>query len=140
MGEHAALEALQMRASLANPGDRAAVEAHPEAVTLPAEQITLGDVMVAEFNGRLLGFAALARRGDGDVDLDGLFVDPDAWRFGIGSKLVQAIVERARDTGARQMHVVANPHALAFYAAAGFVERGMTETEFGPGVMMVRAL
>lgn len=140
MEEHAALEALQLRASLANPGDRAALEAHPEAATLPSEQITLGDVMVATMGPLPLGFAALARRRDGDVDLDGLFVDPDAWRFGLGSKLVQAIAARARDIGAQQMHVIANPHALAFYVAAGFVQRGRVETEFGPAVSMVRAL
>lgn len=43
-----ALEALQRRASLANPGDRDAILAHPEAIVLPPQQIVDGQVFVAE--------------------------------------------------------------------------------------------
>jgi hypothetical protein len=55
--EPRALEALQMRASLANPGDR---------------------------EGVVQGFAAILPREDGDVELDALFVEPNTWRRGCG--------------------------------------------------------
>ena len=42
--EQPALESLQRRASLANPGDREALLAHPEAIALPVEQLEAGAV------------------------------------------------------------------------------------------------
>ena len=56
------LEDLQRRASLALPEYRAVLEAHPDAIDLPAEQIENGEVLVAEIDGRMAGFAALRRR------------------------------------------------------------------------------
>jgi hypothetical protein len=41
-GERQALEALQWRAPLHNPGDRAALLAHPDAIELPQSQIDDG--------------------------------------------------------------------------------------------------
>lgn len=49
------LENLQRRASLAMPEYRAMIEAHPDAIDLPAEQIGSGDVLVAEFDGNIAG-------------------------------------------------------------------------------------
>ena len=46
--ERKALEALQWRASLANPGDREALLANPDAIDLPLAQIEAGAVFVAE--------------------------------------------------------------------------------------------
>ncbi len=49
--EHAALLALMTRASLANPADREALLAHPDAIELPPRQIAEGRVYVAERDG-----------------------------------------------------------------------------------------
>ncbi|MEO7634085.1 MAG: GNAT family N-acetyltransferase, partial [Sphingomicrobium sp.] len=84
------LEDLQRRASLAMPEYRAMLEAHPDAIELPAEQIAGGDVLVADFDGRIAGFAALA-----GGELDGLFVEPALWRNGIGAALVEEAVHAA---------------------------------------------
>jgi hypothetical protein len=46
--EQTMLESLQRRASLNNPGDRDAIFANPDAITLPIEQITSDCVFVAE--------------------------------------------------------------------------------------------
>jgi hypothetical protein len=46
--DHKALEALQWRASLNNPGDREALLAHPEVVALAREHLERGQVFVAE--------------------------------------------------------------------------------------------
>lgn len=125
---HALIE-LQRRASLANPGDRAALEAHPEAVDTPAEQFEAGQVFVAELDGAVQGFSALVPRDDGDLELDALFVDPPMWRRGIAMELV-----------ADAVRVIGNPHAHAFYLAAGFVETGAAETQFGPAPTYVLAI
>lgn len=74
--EHEALEALQRRASLANPGDRDAILANPDAIAIPMSQLESGQVYVAERAKAIVGFAAILRRADGDTELDALFVEP----------------------------------------------------------------
>ncbi|HKT79339.1 MAG TPA: GNAT family N-acetyltransferase [Vicinamibacterales bacterium] len=134
------LEDLQLRASLNNEGDRAALLANPDAIELPAAQIDAGRVFVAEIGGTIVGFAALLPREDGQEELDGLFVDPDLWKRGIGRLLVERCVVFARDTGASALHVVGNPHAQGFYAACGFEQIGEHQTRFGRGLLMRKAL
>jgi GNAT superfamily N-acetyltransferase len=135
-GERNALEALQLRASLNNPGDRDAILAHPDAIVLPLEQLDAGQVFIAEQNGKVAGFAVVLPREDGQIELDGLFVDPSLWKGGIGRTLVDHCVAHARNFGAQTLHVTGNPHALGFYTACGFEHEGFTETRFGPGLSM----
>jgi GNAT superfamily N-acetyltransferase len=138
--EKAALEDLQFRASLANEGDREAILAHPDAIDLPIEQIASGDVFVLVLDGRIAGFAALLPRPDGDAELDGLFVEPDLRRRGVGRSLVEHCAEVALGRGSRAIHVVGNPHADAFYLSCGFSTIGSYETRFGPGRLMRKEL
>jgi N-acetylglutamate synthase-like GNAT family acetyltransferase len=134
--EREALEALQRRASLANPGDRESLLANPDAIELPLEQIESGHVIVAEAEGGVLGFAAVVPREDGNAELDALFVEPGSWRRGVGRRLVERCSALARSLGATSLHVVGNPHAEGFYTACGFELLGTTETRFGPGLLM----
>ena len=138
--EREMLEALQRRASLANPGDRAALLANPDAIVVPVDQIAAGLVVLAEIEGVCSGFAAMARRADGDVELDGMFVEPGSWRRGIGRALVQHCCGVASRMGAVQLHVVGNPHALDFYRKCRFEPAGVQKTRFGSGVVMRRPL
>jgi GNAT superfamily N-acetyltransferase len=130
--EHEALEELQRRASLANEHDRPHLETHPDAIHLPPAQLTNGQVLVAELDGRIAGFAAVV-----GGELDGLFVEPDLWRRGVGAALVDAATHVARRKGLA-LTVIANPHALDFYRRCGFSEEGVAETRFGPGIRMSR--
>lgn len=125
-----------MRASLANPGDRDAILANPDAVSIPMEQLEKSWVFVAEEDGARLGFAAILSRDDGDVELDGLFVEPNLWRSGVGRRLIEHCARVSREMGAAALHVVGNPHAEAFYLACGFVVVGAGETRFGPSILM----
>src|SRR4051794_28951321 len=115
VSEQDALEALQWRASLGNPGGREALLAPPDAILLPVEQIAAGQVLVAESDGAILGFAAVLPRDDGDVELDSLFVEPEAWGQGIGRALVEHCADAARAGGAPGLQVVGNFHAEGFY-------------------------
>ena len=130
--ERADLVELQRRASLANPGDRAALEAHPEAVNTPEEQFVAGQVIVAESEGAVTGFASYVPRDDGGLELDALFVEPDRQRRGVAMALIRWGVEFAQRSGVSSIHVIGNPHAREFYLAAGFTELGTAETLFGP--------
>ena len=131
------LEALQRRASMALPEYREDLLAHPDAIAVPAEHIARGEVVVAELDGRIAGFAVIVE-GDGKAELDGLFVEPELWRRGIGSALVEEAVHEARRRGFSLMTVVAGPAARDFYLRCGFAVEGETETRFGPALRMSR--
>ena len=134
--EREALEALQRRASLALGEYNEQLEAHPDAIELPIEQIVRGEVIVAELDGRVAGFAAVLI--DDDIaELDGLFVEPEHWRQGIGAALVNVAVHEARRQGLA-MTVVANPSAREFYEKCGFTVEGEAQTRFGPALRMSR--
>jgi GNAT superfamily N-acetyltransferase len=138
VSEKQALEALQWRASLNNPGDREALLANPDAIAIPEAQIAGGSLFVAEADEVILGFAAILPRDDGNQELDALFVEPDQQRTGIGRKLVEYCAQAARAQGATALHVVGNPHAEAFYESCGFQTRGREQTRFGVGLLMVK--
>ena len=134
--EREELEALQRRSSLALGEYNEQLEAEPDAIHLPLEQIERGGVIVAELDDRLAGFAAVII-DDEVAELDGLFVDPVYWRRGIGSALVDIAVHEARRQGLAMM-VVANPSARPFYEKCGFAVEGEAETRFGPALRMSR--
>lgn len=129
--ERDALEALQWRASLVWEEYRDALLAHPDAIELPAEQIVEGRTLVAEKEDRIVGFAVVLPREDGGAERDGLFVEPSAWRTGIGTRLIGDAEILAAAGGAKFLHVVANPLAEGFYHSCGFVLTGEESTRFG---------
>lgn len=126
------LEDLQRRASLALPDYRVQLEANPDAIHLPPAQIANGQVLVAELDGRIAGFAALV-----GGELDGLFVEPELWRGGVGRALIDAATEQAREKGLA-VTVTANPAAREFYERCGFAVEGEAQTRFGPAFRMSR--
>ena len=135
-----ALQAVQWRASLNNPGDREALLANSDAIELPLQQIESGGVFIAEESGSIMGFAAILPRSDGDLELDALFVEPKTWRQGVGRALVEHCCLAAKGSGARAIHVVGNPHAERFYEACGFKQIGTKQMRFGVGLLMKRSL
>ena len=140
LDERRGLTELQRRASLMWEEDRAALLANPDAIDLPADQIAGGHVFVWTEAGEVLGFAVVLPRKDGDAELDGLFVEPEAWKRGIGRGLVDHGAEMAKARGCAALNVVANKRALGFYLRCGFLAHGEVATRFGMGVAMVRAL
>jgi len=130
--EHEELEELQRRASLELPEYREQLIDNPAAVHLPHAQIANGQVIVAELDGEIAGFAAVV-----GGELDGLFVEPDLWGSGIGRILVEAAVHEARQRGL-SLTVIANPRARGFYETCGFAVEGEEQTRFGPALRMSR--
>lgn len=130
--EREELEELQRRASLALADYRDQLLAHPDAIHLPPAQVANGQVLVAELDGRVAGFAAVV-----GGELDGLFVEPELWRRGIGAALVDAATHEARHKGLA-LTVIANPNARDFYESRGFSLEGEVQTRFGPAFRMSR--
>ena len=130
--EHDALEDLQRRASLELPEYRDQLLDNPDAIYLPEGQIANGQVIVAELDGEIAGFAAVV-----GGELDGLFVEPDLWGRGIGRALADAATHEARNRGLT-LSVIANPRARRFYEHCGFSVEGEVQTRFGLALRMTK--
>jgi GNAT superfamily N-acetyltransferase len=130
--EREELEDIQRRASLELKEYREQLLANPEAIHLPPAQIANGQVIVAEIDGEVAGFAAVV-----GGELDGLFVEPDLWGRGIGRALVDAATHEARKRGLT-LKVIAQPGARRFYEMCGFSVEGEAQTRFGPALRMTK--
>ncbi len=98
-----------------------------------------GRTYVAEEQGSLVGFATWSQAGAA-IELEDLFVAPGWRRRGIATSLVNRIVDVLRARGVKRLEVTANPHALGFYSAAGFIDCGVAGTHFGTAPRMVLPL
>lgn len=134
--DRSTLLALQWRSSLGNPNDREALLANPDAIDIPAEQLTPGQCVIAVMNETDVGFAIVVKLENGDADLDGLFVDPAYWKLGIGRALCGEARKLAAAMGASALQVVANPQALDFYGSIGFEVVGEAQTRFATAPLM----
>lgn len=86
-------------------------------------------VIVAEVGERIAGFASLRVTDSLDptpyAELTDLFVEPDARRLGVASRLVKYMEGIARERGATHLVVLTgqkNTEAQAFYRTAGYEE------------------
>jgi GNAT superfamily N-acetyltransferase len=120
--------------------DRAALLAGTITIELPLEQIVSGRVFVAEHDEKVVGFGVVLHCDDSRCELDGLFVDPDFWRRGIGRRLLEQAERVAVRDGAEILQVVANRRAEEFYLACGFKLTGETQTRLGPAPTMCKLL
>ena len=84
----------------------------------------------------IVGFSVLLERSGEACELDGLFVEPEWMRGGVGRRLVEDAKRIAHRRGATRIDVVANPQAVAFYEAVGFTKIGEAQTRFGPAPRM----
>src|SRR3954454_21324929 len=88
-GDEPALARIFRSASLSNAGDRDALLAHPEALTLSADLPARGRTRVATAaDGTVVGFASTRPTTPGVLELDDLFVDPEAMRTGVARQLI----------------------------------------------------
>lgn len=74
-------------------------------------------VWIAQIDARIAGFADLEPNGH----LDRFFVSADHQRQGIGSALLVALLDTARQRGMARIHVDASITARPFFEAHGFV-------------------
>jgi len=134
-----AVSSVYRSASLSNAGDRDNLLAHPEYLVLGPEGLAEGRTYVADQEGSVVGFATWVKAG-GIFELEDLFVDPAWRRRGIAMALVNRIAQVLRARGVERLEVTANPHAQGFYRAAGFLDCGVADTDFGAAPRMVLAI
>jgi GNAT superfamily N-acetyltransferase len=104
-------------------------------------------VSVAVEDGAVVGFCAVvtpSRDGDaadGVAEIGAIYVDPQAWRRGVGRALMDAALCALRAAGCRWVTLwalVGNHSARDFYARFGLVADGTETTEEDSGAIEVR--
>jgi len=99
--------------------------------------------VVATIAGAIVGLAATgpplvpADRADPTLgDLYALYVNPDVWHRGIGTRLHAAALDRLRSCGfthAGLWVLDTNERALRFYCRHGWTDTGRSQLDRGPG-------
>lgn len=88
------------------------------------------DVLVAQMDGAIAGVVVVV-----DDTIESLFVDPELWRGGIGSALLDRACNRIAERGhtvARLWVMEPNQAARSFYESAGWSKDGRTATSSFP--------
>jgi N-acetylglutamate synthase-like GNAT family acetyltransferase len=89
-------------------------------LTITERRVAETTVLVAEREGRTIGFGCLSAKDDASGEIADIFVEPDEIGRGAGQTVVQALIGRARTLGLRRLVVDADPHARGFYEKLGF--------------------
>lgn len=116
-----------------------------ELAALPGEFVPpTGGFLLARDDDQPVGCGAVINHGDGTVEIKRMFVNPDQRGKGVGTKLVEALVQQARLLGAKRIildsyHKMHGAHRI--YRAAGFEEVGPWEgfpAEFADRVVFMQ--
>jgi ribosomal-protein-alanine N-acetyltransferase len=84
------------------------------------------EVLAAEANGRVVGYAAWWVVVD-QAELGNIAVAPEWRRLGVGTRLLESVIERVRERGVRELFLevrVSNTGAQELYQRHGFREVG----------------
>ena len=79
---------------------------------------------------KLVAIASTFRQGN-DIQVRKVAVDPSLQHQGVGSRLLQYITDRARESGATRIWCNARKSATGFYLRAGFKPNGDAFTRNG---------
>ncbi len=85
---------------------------------------------------QIAGFYAFEDLSAAGIELGALYVEPSHIGKGIGRQLLERAKAQASARGAGILVIPADPHALAFYRAAGAVAVGEQESGSIPGRML----
>jgi ribosomal protein S18 acetylase RimI-like enzyme len=83
-----------------------------------------GEVFFALHEGQVLGTCALRRESEDTYELCKMAVAPEARGLGLGDVLMRAVLQFAREKGARKVYLVSNTKlspAIGLYRKHGFV-------------------
>lgn len=130
--EAAALTELALRSKGHWEYDAEFLAACREELTVRPADVAARRTVVAEEDGRILGFTTL----DGEPPrgaLGMMFVEPDAIGRGVGRRLFAHTMDEARRLGFTRLTIDADPNAEPFYRAMGAVRIGATPSGSIPG-------
>ena len=130
--ELAALSALCQRAKAHwdYPADMQA--AFRDELTLRPADLEQDAIMIAEDKRGIAGMVQLSKRGEHAI-LDKLYIEPDRMGEGAGKMLYVWACRIARENGASDLLIDADPNAAAFYERMGAVRQGTAPSGSIPG-------
>jgi len=94
-----------------------------------------GDVLIVRDGEEIVGCVAIVPGRDGAFELSKMAVTPAARGRGLGRRLVQAAVDRARELGAVTVFLGSStklPNAVHLYEAAGFQHVPAEQIQLAP--------
>jgi DNA-binding MarR family transcriptional regulator/N-acetylglutamate synthase-like GNAT family acetyltransferase len=100
-------------------------EADLKALDHPDEYILQrgGHILLAEYQGQIIGTCALLKMDDSTYELAKMAVSPTVQGLGIGFRLGQAAIDKARNLGAKKLYLESNTKlmpAIQLYHKLGF--------------------
>jgi GNAT superfamily N-acetyltransferase len=102
-----------------------------DSLDLSPERLGAGELLVAEVDGQIAGWAEVVPPVDGVCVLEHLWIEPAWMGRGLGSRLFRCAQERARELGASVLEWEAEPNAAGFYAKMGGRHLRETTSEWG---------
>lgn len=111
------------------------LDACREELTYSAHDCASGNIVVAEQDGRVVGFYALDGRPP-HGELAALFVDPAAIGQGVGAHLLRHALRSAVSRGFESLTLDSDPGAEPFYSHHGAVRIGEVPSGSIPGRML----
>ncbi|MFN0136882.1 MAG: GNAT family N-acetyltransferase [Phycisphaerae bacterium] len=107
--------------------------------------IEQGNYLVAELEGRVVGFGRLQIESATEALVRGVFVDADCVGRGIGSALATELLKLAHTLGIESVELVATLNARSFYERLGFeflkqIRHATANGAMIPGLHMRRRL
>ena len=99
--------------------DDAFMEACRAELTYAPEQLDAGGFWVLEDDGGIRGFYGLVKVSPDTLELEAMFVEPDAIGRGCGRALMAHALDEFRASGLARLIIQADPNATEFYEAAG---------------------
>lgn len=92
-------------------------------LTITPSYISGNDVYLASEGDNIRGFYSVIV-WQGEPYLDHIFIDPSFLKRGIGSQLIQHLIQNQREKGIAQLKVLVDPNAVGFYnrMGAAFIE------------------
>jgi N-acetylglutamate synthase-like GNAT family acetyltransferase len=117
--------------------DAAFMDACREELTIRRRDLQATAIMVAEDGDGITGVAQVEINGD-QAELLNLYVEPARLGGGIGRRLFAWAVEHARQAGAGQLMIDADPNAAPFYRSVGAADIGFSPSGSIPGRSLPR--
>ncbi len=137
-GEEALLTELCMRSKAHHGYDADFMAQCAPVLEVKGQDIAAGRVWVAQCKGPIVGTVAITPEGDGEAELDRMFVEPDVIGSGVGKALMRRAVKESRSIGVKKLMILADPNAAAFYERCGAVHVGDEPSDAIPGRRLPR--
>lgn len=100
-----------------------------EVIERTQNHIKTNEYLVAECEGKVVGFAKLCVPAEKEIEIQALYIHPNYQKRGIGTLLVNRVWQEKKEQGFRKLIIwtIKNGPSIGFYLKQGFKETNMPE-------------